>query len=404
MVLVQVSQLLFRFVPSLPPSLPPHDARSLASRAPLVAFIMHPLAQVASLVTEKQRGLKDLMTVSGLSPSIYTASWMFAETLASFVLALVLALLARATEILAVNGVVSFFQVFGLLWLYLSASAALSFLLAASFSRASTAATATFLIYVGAIVVFMVCGLQQDRKNRALGCEDWYETWGWQGKLGYCNSASDLCADWWITGGGDDDDVGGGDDDDVDDGSDDGAGRADDGFDDGYYASEAYTSTYVLDTAAMPATCAELVAAVGSAGVCTGGNALREMSRNFDDEFVAAGYCPVHCDDCKKKDLRLLEGFTTQEHEWMCVVPTWALMMVVVGFDQGKPPLPIGVVLRFLFFDVFLFLFAGWYLSEVFPGELGTPRKRAYSKKQIVTVYATALSLYLPTYLPTNHF
>ena len=197
------------------------------------AFLLVPLAQVASLVDEKQKGLKDLMVVSGLSPFIYTISWIISEAFAAFVLAIVMALLALTTNIMTVNGpskwlhqkrtktsgrvfdsflrqmlrnphapstrvcpmflcaivdtrdefcfsccnfwhfffkprdAASCVTVFLLLWLFLCASGAVAFLLSSCFSRASTATTAMFLTYVGSIIVFLVVGLQQDRKNRA---------------------------------------------------------------------------------------------------------------------------------------------------------------------------------------------------------------------------------------------
>jgi len=65
-----------------------------------VAFILQPLAQVASLVTEKELGLKVLLTTSGLSPAIYTLSWFLAEASGAAATSLLVAILCRITNVL----------------------------------------------------------------------------------------------------------------------------------------------------------------------------------------------------------------------------------------------------------------------------------------------------------------
>lgn len=135
-----------------------------------IALLLQPLAQVASLVAEKQKGLKSLMTTCGLSPAIYNLSWFLSESLAAFALSLILSLFALSTEILHVNGAVSFFMLWILIFVYLCASAAMAFALSSLFSKPSTAAPATFVIYLGLVFVFLILGFQTDRKNRALGC------------------------------------------------------------------------------------------------------------------------------------------------------------------------------------------------------------------------------------------
>jgi hypothetical protein len=70
-----------------------------------------------------------------------------------------------------------------------------------------------------------------------------------------------------------------------------------------------------------------------------------------------------------------VSGWSEEKQLLFCFVPTFALTFAVIGFEQGSPPVAFSTVLLMLLLDVVGYMFGGWYLSEVFPGEGSTPRK-----------------------------
>jgi len=269
-----------------------------------IALLLQPLAQVASLVTEKQKGLKTLMTTCGLSPAIYTFSWFLSEAISALMLSLVLALFSLSTQILHVNGAVSFFMVWLLLFLYLCASASLAFALSSLFSKPSTAAPITFIIYLGLVFVFLAFSFNVDKKNRAPGCEDEYPTEVTPEAL---------------------------------------------------FGSYSYSYDFEY-----PSDCTELVA---------------QYSDVYPNVCDRPGICMLTCDSCKPNDISDVSGVSEEHQTLLCFIPTFALMFAIMGFDQGSPILRFHIPLQFLCLDVLCYMFIGWYLGEVFPGEAGSPRK-----------------------------
>ena len=259
------------------------------------------------------------MTTSGLNPAVYTVSYFVAEASTASVQALLLTILARATEILSCNGAVSFFMVFALLFCYLCASSALAFALASVFSRPATAAPATFLAHLFFIFAFLFLAIQRDKDDRATGCVDAFPD-----EIG----AEELFGQY------------------VD-------------FDDSVNGTSLDSWFQGSFGVSVPANCTGLVSIFGAnSTVCD-----------------RPGVCMVTCDRCKPKDFSDVSGWTDVEQQRFALVPTFALTLAVVGMQQGRPPIWFRWCLRALCLSTLGFFFLGWYIGEIMPGEFGTARK-----------------------------
>jgi hypothetical protein len=283
-----------------------------------IAFLLQTLTQVSSLVEEKKRGLKMLMTMSGLSPAIYTLSWFISEATSAALVSLLLTIFARCTDVLKVNGFVSFFMVLGLLFLYQCASAALVFFLSSLFSRPVTAGPFTFVLYIGLLVVYMALAFRQDKKNRAPGCADLYPNEvSWDDLTGSSSSY--------------------------------------------YYGGDDSTSFSYSNTT-VPSDCAELIAFA--------------LSMVGDDHGLCdrPGVCMATCGVCKPKDFKDVSGWTDKMQQRFTLVPTFALSLACDGFVQHRPPVWFRWPICGLSVSILLYTFLGWYIGEVMPGEFGAAR------------------------------
>ena len=282
-----------------------------------VAFLLQSLTQVTSLVEEKKRGLKVLMTMSGLSPVIYTMSWFISEAASAAFLSLLLAIFSSITEVLNVTDAESFFMVLGLLFFYQCASAALVFFLSSLFSRPVTAGPFTFVLYIGLLVVYLSFAFRQDKMNRAPGCTDLYPSEV---------SWFDLMESSGTSYGGDD------------------------------------TMSFSSSNMTIPADCVELIAFA--------------LSAVGDDHGLCErpGVCMETCGVCKAKDFKDISGWTDKMQERFTLVPTFALSLACDGFVQGSPPIGFQWPIFGLMLSIVLYTFLGWYIGEVVPGEFGAAR------------------------------
>lgn len=283
-----------------------------------IAFLLQTLTQVSSLVEEKKRGLKVLMTMSGLSPAIYTLSWFISEAASAALISLLLAIFARCTDVLQVNGAVSFFMVLGLLFLYQCASAAMVFFLSSLFSRPVTAGPFTFVLYIGLLVVYMALAFRQDKKNRAPGCADLYPSEvTWDDLTGSSSSYS--------------------------------------------YGGDDVTS-FSNSNVTVPSDCAELITFA--------------LSVVGDDHGLCdrPGVCMATCGVCKPKDFKDVSGWTDKMQQRFTLVPTFALSLACDGFVQHRPPIWFRWPICGLSLSILLYTFLGWYIGEVMPGEFGAAR------------------------------
>jgi|GEM_PF-3736631 len=280
-----------------------------------IAFLLQSLTQVTSLVEEKKRGLKVLMTMSGLSPVIYTMSWFISEAASAAILSLLLAIFSSITGVLNVTDAESFFMVLGLLFFYQCASAALVFFLSSLFSRPVTAGPFTFVLYIGLLVVYLAFAFRQDKMNRAPGCTNLYPSEvSWYDLMESSSSS---------------------------------------------YGGEVSLSSSNMT---IPADCVELIAFA--------------LSAVGDDHGLCErpGVCMATCDVCKPKDFKDISGWTDKMQERFTLVPTFALSLACDGFVQGSPPIGFQWPIFGLMLSIVLYTFLGWYIGEVVPGEFGAAR------------------------------
>ena len=316
-----------------------------------VAFVLQPLAQVAGLVSEKQKGLKVLLTTSGLSPAIFTLSWFLAEVIGAAVTALLLAIFCRLTDVLEVNGAVSFFMVLALLFCYLCGSAAFAFCLSQPFSKPSTAAPATFIAYLGFLFTFLFLALERDKMDRATGCVDLYP---------------DTITPEMLVGGGDDDD---------------------DGYGDDSYGGGGGGGRFLL---------ADNSTQFALPGNCTG--LLDMFGKNYTNQLCARSnpeaLCVKSCGRCRPVDFVDVSGWTDDEQQYVfTLIPTWALTLAVRGLTQGKPPVWFRWPLRGLCVATVLYMVFGWCVRDgLVTGVVAVP----------ITSAVTACRLYFPFIIITG--